>query len=109
MQKQTTAIYSFLKENEIQQVASFINDDLERLTSIYAKYYLALKLSKSYMMVFGQNFDRNRCKQLLNLVINGKKIAIVESARNLGICLDQDLHFHKYINYILRNVNNNLS
>ena len=54
---------------------------------------MSLNVSKTKVMVFGENRDE------VSIIINGSVVENVDSYKYLGVMLDPQLHFHKQVEY----------
>ncbi|CAG4982095.1 unnamed protein product [Colias eurytheme] len=81
-----------------------VNNDLE-IVNLWAKRNaLLLNLSKTKFMILGTKTQCQKIKkQNLKIGLGNIQIARVDSARNLGVLLDEELRYEEHINLLVRN------
>lgn len=94
-----TQVYlSFLPE-ESSQAISAINFDLSSFTTMSKNHNLILNSDKSIVVIFGKKTDRERFNETHShsIVINNNPLQIKQSARNLGLIMDNEFRFSEHV------------
>lgn len=92
-------LYKHFKLNEIDKAIDDINSDLERLAQWSEANSLVLNPIKSKFIALGSRKQVSEIKKCLSQNWNSKqKIVMVETVNGLGLTLESDLRFEKYIN-----------
>lgn len=86
--------YSF-RINNINDACNKINEDLENLALASKKHSLKLNPNKSVALFFG---PKSTDLKNIGIQINNIKIPVLESSKNLGLIIDNNLRFRNHIN-----------
>lgn len=97
-----TQLYASFPPEQLQEANEKINIDLNNLIDESTKHSLCVNPKKTVALLFGQPAVKARHLHQLNLIIDKRKIGIVEEARNLGLVLDSNLRFKTHINNCIK-------
>lgn len=97
----TQLIYSFNPSN-VQEANQKINLDLESLYQLSLKHQLKINPNKSVAILFCNENVRLNLTHNINITIGNNKIEFKESAKNLGLFLDNKLKFSGHVTQKLR-------
>ena len=92
----TQIYYSFSKDS-MQEANLILNDDLTSLIKSATDHCLVINPLKSTVMLFGRPKHYSVVSEQLQLSINGAVLNCVNSARNLGLILDNRLKFNEHV------------
>lgn len=86
---------------EIQNTINLINLDLTSFIQWCSDNGLKVNSNKTTALCIGNDHQRNLiCQE--NIVVNDNAIIWVESAKNLGLFLDQTLRFQDHVNHVVK-------
>lgn len=97
-----TQIYCCFDAEDYADVDLYINQDLKILGELSRSHNLNLNPIKSCMLIFGNKNRVNDLKDVLNISVDGSKLKIVDSARNLGLLMDTELRFKEHLKQIFQ-------
>lgn len=89
--------YTFIID-EVKEISSKINDDLDAFANIASSHGLILNPGKSKLILFGRGSNPSVRKD----VISNLDINITECARNLGLLMDSSLGFTEHVTSIIQ-------
>ena len=92
----------FFSHKDINKLESTINDELSHVASWLVANKLSLNVGKSNALLF-RTSDKN--VPSLNIKINGQPIDEKQSAKYLGILIDNKLSFEKHIQHVKSKLN----
>ena len=79
-----------------------MNIEINSLVNAAYKHCLIVNPAKSKTMFFGAKSTRSDVKQRFSILLNNESIPKVNSARNLGLLIDEELKFVEHINKCLQ-------
>lgn len=82
--------------------SNLLNEDLNILNQLSLNHNLKLNPLKSFLMLFGNGNNVAFLKESINIVLDGVKLPVVKTAKNLGIILDTDLRFRDYVTKLIQ-------
>lgn len=101
----TQLYYSFMKEG-VELANLLVNYDLDTIINEANNHSLQINASKSKLMLFGKLSNstlREEVKNNLDIKINGIKLPFIESVKNLGLIIDENLRFEQHVkSYVQR-------
>ena len=86
------------KQNSVGKINKTLNKDLKELSSWRNANKIALSATKTEVIIFKNKRKTDLSK--LNLKLCRKKIHPIESARYLGVIVDESLNWKKHVNDI---------
>lgn len=95
-------LYFSFSVDQIIQAQQLINNDLNLLHNLCLKHNLKLNSNKSQIMIFGSKNKVNEVKNIINIQINNTSLPIVNSAKNLGLVIEDDLRFKTHVSTLLK-------
>lgn len=93
--------YSFEKESQANATAK-ITSDLDIINENLKGHSLILNPDKSRLLLFGNKVVVGQIRDSINITVNSVRIAVVESAKNLGIEFDISFRFRTYVSRLVR-------
>lgn len=87
---------------DIHLASSRVNDDLKVLLSCATAHNLSINASKSRLLVYSKKRCRASISSMLDIQVDGVRINVVNSARNLGLMLDDELCFSQHVMELVR-------
>lgn len=93
-------VYLSFTPEMLEQACTRINEDLNVFTRALFDHCLQINPNKANVILFDTKINRNHVANSSELNFNSVKLKLVLQARNLGIILDSDLTFVRYINPI---------
>lgn len=97
-----TQVYLSFMPQKTTEACKQINDDLKSLVKTAELHSLNINPSKSVVIVFGGHNVKNRYLPDIQIKINDMVVPCAESARNLGVILDNKFRFRDHINNCVR-------
>jgi len=97
-----TQIYIPFNATSLQFSLQNLNEDLKSLSILSNKHNLKLNPSKCNVIIFGNRLQRSELEKRFNAILDGKNLALCNSARNLGVIIDSELRFKKHISNLLQ-------
>lgn len=97
-----TQVYLHFNHSNYLQATDLINADLQKIKQVSEEHNLNLNSSKSCVMIFGNKNNINFLKDNLNINIDGVALPIVDSAKNLGLIIDNDFRFKNHVKKMLQ-------
>lgn len=97
-----TQLYYSFRPEDYQSAMQKINSDLRNLSEISVQHSLNLNPSKSAMLIFGKKSHTVNLKNLLNIELNGSRLRFSNSAKNLGLILDNTLRFRDQVSKMVQ-------
>lgn len=91
--------------DEVKEISSKINDDLDAFANIASSHGLILNPGKSKLILFGRGSNPSVRKDVisnLDIKLNGTPLNITECARNLGLLMDSSLGFTEHVTSIIQ-------
>lgn len=96
-----TQIYYSFPPQMLLNACMSINNDLESFIKTATDHCLIINPIKSNVLTFGTRINRQIVNNNINIKINNSSLEIVDQAKNLGLLMDCNLRFEKYINNII--------
>lgn len=103
-----TQIYCSFFPADLHNALIFMNKDLDALHKISRKHGLKLNPSKSLVLLFGNQQMCDRVRDQIQLKINGEVLPIVESAKNLGLIMDNTFRYKLHVDKCIKRAYANL-
>lgn len=103
-----TQLYLSFVPSEWEAAVRHINRDLESLAEFSLARGLAVNPTKSQVLVMSGPSIRDALKDKINIKLNSTTLPVVDSARNLGLILDNDFRYRQQMNIYIRNAYINL-
>lgn len=97
-----TQLYYSFGSDEIPEASRRINQDVEALIQVASKHFLKINVKKSSVLVFGPRLAVTRVRDHLTVNIDGNRLPVVMSAKNLGVTIDSALTFDTHIKDLLK-------
>lgn len=97
-----TQIYKSFERNDALNSNNLINKDLDSLLKISNDHLLKINPSKSSVILFTSNIDRNAIINNLEFRIGRDIIPFKDHTKNLGLILDYKLRFKEHITQLLK-------
>lgn len=97
-----TQLYFSFPSKDVASANCKINADLDSFVKTAEKHSLKINKDKSSVMVFGPTDAASEVKRNLTIKIGGHNLAVVDSARNLGVIIDSQLRFEAHIKNLLQ-------
>ncbi|CAG4957224.1 unnamed protein product [Colias eurytheme] len=99
-----TQIYYPINTKDPKCLELQVNNDLEVINVWAKRNALLLNLSKTKLMILGTKTQCQKIKKHdLKIGLGNIQIARVDSARNLGVLMDEELRYEDHINLLVRN------
>ena len=92
----------FLAGNNLNEMTTNFNRELEELSTYFRSNRLSLNLTKTHAMIFSTNHHTRQ--QTLNLKIDDSVIETVCSTTFLGVKIENSLSWSSHINYIANKI-----
>lgn len=97
-----TQIYFHFKHSDYEEASDLINEDLNILKQLSLQHNLKLNPLKSFLMIFGPKNNKQFLNDSLNVCLDGVRLPVVSSTKNLGIILDTELRFKEYVKSLIQ-------
>jgi hypothetical protein len=97
-----TQLYLSFPYSDIETAFNKINSDLQILSSVSQAHGLLLNENKTKLLIFGKDKLRVINNRLLNISINNTIIEPVDSCKNLGLFLDNNLRFESHVSSLIQ-------
>lgn len=103
-----TQLYISDNISNYNNMITSMNDELQQLTALSEDHHLRINPSKSVVMIFGPKKNRNELKNNSVITIEDQTLPIVETHKNLGLFLDDELRFKKHVSLLIKKAYNAL-
>lgn len=103
-----TQLYLSFSPNDVNIACTQINADLETLVKFSRRHNLVINPRKTEVILFGPGRTRDRIREQVDLFVDGERLAIGESVKNLGVIIDENLKFNEHINKCAQRAYNSL-
>lgn len=97
-----TQIYICFDTDDYKEIEYCINEDLKNLCQFSEAHNLKLNPDKCRVMVFGNSIKAEFLKNNLHIVINNSDLIFVNSVKNLGVILDNQLRFKEHLKKLIQ-------
>jgi hypothetical protein len=91
-----TSLFYSLDNNSKQDISHIVNQELDKISQWLGANKLSLNVKKSQLLVFSLSKNKPNIK----LTINGEVLKEVQSAKYLGILIDNKLNWEEQINAV---------
>ena len=96
-------VYIHTKPADAQAAINKLNEDLLRISTWSQLNALVLNGNKSKFMILGTRKQVDRISVLVkDVIVSGERIGRVKEARNLGLLMDEQLHFESHVLSVVR-------
>ena len=92
-----TQLYFSFNMPDCLQAALNINTDLETIRSLSDTHNLKLNSEKSKLLCIANKANRDIIKANVNIYVGNVRLTYVNSVKNLGIVLDEELRFKEHV------------
>lgn len=97
-----TQVYIHFNHDDYLHATDLVNADLQKIKQVSEEHNLNLNSSKSCVMIFGNRNNVKLLKDNIDIKIDGVSLPIVDSAKNLGLVVDNDFRFGGHVKKMLQ-------
>nr|CAI5860341.1 unnamed protein product [Callosobruchus analis] len=93
-----TQMYYSFENDDIKSANRALNDDLEGISNYCSKHNLSINPCKSKLIIYSSRAHKNNVLDKILVNIGGDTVLPVDSAKNLGLIIDDNLKFTSHVN-----------